>query len=258
MTPTLARSNSKSQASGQLDLGGPIGLHTGLPIRHQVEQRLKERIQNVTLLPGTPLPENELAQQLEVSRTPVREALQRLTHEGLIQVVPQVGTFVARIDLDRVKEALFVREAVECTALTNISTRLSKDDMAALKRLVEMHQAAVEKNDTEATLRADEAFHRYLLALGGVPGAWRYVQEAREMHRRVRILTQTSAADGARRSVAQHASILKRLAQGKLPEAADLLREHVRMNFEMAKELARSHPDYFVASSIATLPGTNA
>src|SRR5690242_21644140 len=116
-------------------------------MREEVHERLRDAILSVRLMPGQAVSENEIVDMLQVSRTPVREALQRLANEGLIHVVPQVGTFVARMDLARVREALFMREAIECAALARVPSRLGKDDVKALQAIVADHRRATRAED---------------------------------------------------------------------------------------------------------------
>ena len=92
-----------------------------LSVRDQTLETLRRRIISLQLPPGEPLSENELAQELGVSRTPVRESLILLREEGLVQVYPQIGSFVSLVDLGRVSEAQFVREAIECASLRDLA-----------------------------------------------------------------------------------------------------------------------------------------
>ena len=94
-----------------------------LSVRDQTLETLRRRIISLQLPPGEPLSENELAQELGVSRTPVRESLILLREEGLVQVYRQIGSFVSLVDLARVSEAQFVREAIECASLRDLGRR---------------------------------------------------------------------------------------------------------------------------------------
>jgi DNA-binding GntR family transcriptional regulator len=217
-------------------------------MREEVHERLRDAILGVRLLPGQAVSENEIVDMLQVSRTPVREALQRLANEGLIHVVPQVGTFVARMDLARIREALFMREAIECAALARVPAKLGRGDLQSLQDIIADHRRASRNADPTLIFAADDAFHRALLDLAGVPGVWRYVREAREMHRRIRALSHAEY-DSARRSVAQHAALVAELAAGRKPAAIDILREHIRMNAGFAEDMARMHPEYFIAEA---------
>src|SRR3954471_1060919 len=89
----------------------------GVPARERVYDALREAIVSAELEPGRRLSENELADLLGVSRTPVREALVRLRDDRLVAIVPQLGTFVTLIGSDAVADAHFVREALECSAV---------------------------------------------------------------------------------------------------------------------------------------------
>jgi DNA-binding GntR family transcriptional regulator len=246
MNATAAAKATGSSRDDARALGGPIAPGYGRSIRVEVYQRLRDAILSVVFHPGQTLSENEVAEMLQVSRTPIREALQRLANEELIHVVPQVGTFVARMDLMRIREALFMREAIECAALARIPTNLAKGDLQLLQRIVSDHRRAVRGADLAPIFAADDAFHRTLLEMAGVPGTWRYVREAREMHRRVRALSRAEY-DSARRSVAQHASVVADLAAGRTSAAIQHMREHIRMNAALAEDIARKHSEYFIA-----------
>jgi DNA-binding GntR family transcriptional regulator len=226
-------------------LGPAIAPGAGRSMREEVYERLRAAILDVRLAPGQAVSENEIADLLRVSRTPIREALQRLAGEGLVQVVPQVGTYVARMDLARIREALFVRESIECTALSRLPAHLPGTDIQALERIVSDHRRAVRGDQLTPIFAADEAFHRTLLTLAGVPGAWRYVREARELHRRVRVLGRVSS-DSARRSVGQHGAVVAELAAGRRDAATELMRQHIRMNAALADDIAARHPNYFL------------
>jgi DNA-binding GntR family transcriptional regulator len=245
-TVALRRSSGRPSAPDAHPLGRPIAAGFGRSMREQVQQRLRDAIVGVRIRPGEALSENDIAHVLEVSRTPIREALQRLANEGLVHVVPQVGTFVARMNLSHIHEALFMREAIECAALARMPARLPKAHAQALERIVNEHRRAVRGDELRPVFAADDAFHRTLLEIAGVPGLWRYVREAREMHRRVRALSR-GEYDSARRSVGQHAAVVAALASGRRTAAIGLMREHIGMNAVIADDMARRHPEYFVA-----------
>ncbi len=104
--------------------------------RQLVYEQICRKILDAELAPGSVLPENTLAA--------VREALQRLQSEGLVQVIPQVGTFVAKFELSRIREALFMREAVECAALVNVPMPIAPAMAEELRLCVTKHSDAVE------------------------------------------------------------------------------------------------------------------
>ena len=219
-----------------------------------VYERLREVILNVTILPHAVISENELAKTLQVSRTPIRAAIDRLSGEGLIYVVPQVGTFVAPLDLARIREALFMREAVECEAMDRLPNPMPFDAIDSLSKIVVTHKQAADDRDLKQTLTSDEDFHRLLLELAGVKGVWRYVHDVRETHRRVRVLTHQRRRDLAQsefevalRSAHQHAEIVAALAGGDRHKAKGLLGDHIRENLAYTEEIALKNPAFFTA-----------
>ena len=158
-----------------------------LSVRDQTLETLRRRIISLQLPPGEPLSENELAQELGVSRTPVRESLILLREEGLVQVYPQIGSFVSLVDLGRVSEAQFVREAIECASLRDLSV----DDagIAGLRVILQSQTEADANSDVEEFFRLDEEFHRELLRLAGHESAWAAVNSAKAHLDRARRLS---------------------------------------------------------------------
>ncbi|MFE4722608.1 GntR family transcriptional regulator [Streptomyces sp. NPDC056728] len=112
-------------------------------VRARVHALLRARITSLELLPGAPLSENELAAELDVSRTPVREALILLGEESLVDVFPKLGTFVSRISVDAVLEAQFMREALELAALREAVTKSGAPDITALRAILDAQRAAL-------------------------------------------------------------------------------------------------------------------
>jgi GntR family transcriptional regulator, rspAB operon transcriptional repressor len=145
--------------------------------REAAYKELRHRIVSLKLPPGSPLSENELAEHLSVSRTPVRESLILLAEEGLVQVFPQLGTFVSRVDTEKVADAQFVREAIEVASLKDAVRDRSDDDIARLRdNLAAQSEPDLSMDDF---FELDEKFHQALLTAGGHAAAWRSVESAK-------------------------------------------------------------------------------
>src|SRR5688572_4180557 len=138
--------------------------------RRLVYETLRRKVLTLELPPGAALSENELAAALGVSRTPVRESLILLAEEGLVQVFPQVGSFVSRVDPDGVADAQFLREAVELAALDDMPPDPDPEIVAELRENLDRQQAP--GIDLEEFFGLDEAFHHGLLRLSGHARAW--------------------------------------------------------------------------------------
>jgi DNA-binding GntR family transcriptional regulator len=219
-----------------------------LSVRDQTLETLRRRIISLQLPPGEPLSENELAQELGVSRTPVRESLILLREEGLVQVFPQIGSFVSLVDLGRVADAQFVREAIECASLRDAVV----DDagMAGLREILQSQTDADSRGDVEEFFRLDEDFHRELLRLAGHESAWAAVNSAKAHLDRARRLSLIDTRPIAT-LIEQHTAVVDALQANNLNGADSSLRLHLRGIFEDVKRIQASTPGLFSDGSVA-------
>src|SRR5918994_7080770 len=133
---------------------------------------LRDAIVSVQLAPGRQISENELAALLGVSRTPIREALARLRDDRLVEIVPQLGTFVSPINPQAVADAQFIREALECAAVRRAAELAGEDDIAHLAENLDAQDRANAAGDLDAFYLLDDAFHQGLCDLSGHPTVW--------------------------------------------------------------------------------------
>jgi DNA-binding GntR family transcriptional regulator len=212
--------------------------------RERAYSALREAIVSAELAPGARLSENQLAERLGVSRTPVREALARLREDRLVAIVPQLGTFVTHIDADAIADAQFVRESLECNAIRLTTERVSDQDVLELNEIIEAQQRAEAAGDAAAFDRHDDALHRRLCDLSGRDVAWRLSQRARGQLDRVRRL---SMPEPGYRSemIAEHRAVIAALADRNPDAAEHALRHHLRMVLSYVPDIHRAHPEYF-------------
>jgi DNA-binding GntR family transcriptional regulator len=212
--------------------------------RQAVYSEIRRRIVTLLYPPGTPLSENELAADLGVSRTPVREGLILLAQEGLVQVFPKVGSFVSRVDPRRLADAQFLREAVELAAIEAVPADPAPDRVAALRENVARQRA--EQPRAEDFVRLDEEFHRGLLALSGHAEVWTTVQGAKAHLDRARLL----GPQGTESVVFadQHAAVLDALLAGDRGGARETLRAHLRTVFDDIERVRRRSPELFASN----------
>jgi DNA-binding GntR family transcriptional regulator len=215
------------------------------PAGRQVYVALRDAIITAELEPGQRLSENELAESLGVSRTPVREALARLRDERFVQIVPQLGTFVTRISTAAVEDAQFVREALECAAVRLAAVRATEHDISALDGLIRRQQEVVDhSDDVDRFAVLDDEFHAALCELSGRGFAWEVAQRAKGHLNRVRRLSLPQPRYLIE-MVAEHREVLEALAQGAPDAAEETLRHHLRMVLSAVPAIRAEHPDYF-------------
>lgn len=133
-------------------------------------ERIKEQILNQELLPGSAIGEIELAQQLEMSRTPVRDAIKRLESEGLVEVIPRKGTFIRHLTANELVMCYEVTEGLEGMLAYHIATKvkeglIKKEEFQPLHQCIEDMDTYYEQNNPKSWVMSDEKFHDILYSL---------------------------------------------------------------------------------------------
>ena len=205
---------------------------------------LRRQIVSIGLEPGASLSEARIAETYGVSRTPVREAFKRLAEDGLLQVVPQVGTFVARIDLQTVRDAHFVRETLECRIVELAAERIDDAQRAELRRNIRELELAQRSGVRDAHFRADEAMHAMLARFAGHQHAWDVIREAKAQLDRIRHLGLTRPGR-PRATVLEHRAIVERVIAGDAKAAVEAMRAHLGTVMEVLGDMAAKHAEYF-------------
>ncbi len=226
----------------------PLQIDRRLPRAAQVYVALREAILALQLKPGTPISENWICQQCDVSRTPAREALIRLTHDELIVVFPQHGSFVAPIRLKKVIEASFVREALETSILKMAGTVWTKADTKAVKAIIDRQRVFAAKKDHAAFFNEDQNFHHYFAQVAGADGISAIINETATHLVRIRRLT--NPVEGhMQHAVADHQDILAHMSRGDLDGAIAGLTQHLSQVFRRFDLAVEQHPEYFEDSN---------
>ena len=210
----------------------------------QVYSRLRDAIIAGELEPGQGISENELVELLGVSRTPIREALVRLRDERFVQIVPQLGTFVTRINTAAVEDAQFVREAIECAAVRLAATAADHSDVAALGGLLRHQEEVVAQADFERFSVLDHEFHAALCELSGHGFAWEVARRSNAHLSRVRRLSLPQPRY-LERMVAEHHVVLEAIGRHSPDDAELAMRHHLRMVLSAVPSIREQHPDYF-------------
>ena len=206
---------------------------------------LRRDILSLVLPPGTPLGEKALTERFGMSRTPVREALIRLADDSLVEIFPQSGTFVGRIPVDALPEAVIVRQALEAAALKVAIQRATREDFDRLAATIARQEAMARIDDREGFHAADEAFHELIAQIAGHPGLWRVVQPAKAQIDRCRRLTLPVPGRMAL-VIAEHQAILDACRARDSASAERALTDHLSAVLPDAAVIRKSFPDYFV------------
>jgi DNA-binding GntR family transcriptional regulator len=207
-----------------------------------VADRLREGILNGTFPPRTQLSEVALAQQLSVSRGPIREAMQRLLQEGLLRGERNRGVFVVDLGADDVRDIYLARAAVERAAAAVVATTGSDDDLATLQTAVDDLAAGIDSNWVELT-QLDLQFHRALVAAASSPRLDRMFRTLMA-ESQLCITRLESFYPGRDEVVREHQEILDAIRARDLAEADRLVAAHMEVSAARLAELAaQAGPD---------------
>lgn len=224
---------------------GVVSLVRRANIAHQLLQVLRERIVSLEWKPGTVLSRAEIADEFEVSQTPVREALLQLESVGLVKVYPQSRTEVSRIDVAKAYEARFLRRALEVEAGLTIAARPDPARATPLGAVLERMRAIADEDARMREFMAlDREFHRTLFELAGARALHDLVAERSGDLDRIRHL-QLPIIGKRREIVGDHDAIVAAIASGEPVSVVSAIRFHLSGRTPVEDVIA-AYPEYFV------------
>ena len=213
-------------------------------IRDHVYEALRDRILTLELVPGHFFSEKEAIEMLQVSRTPIREAFVRLAQEGLIETVPQKGSYVSLIDLNQVEETRFVREQLETAIVRLACSEMKPAELLQLNNLIAHQELCVSEKDYLRLFDLDEEFHRVIIYSCGKQRTWAMLQQMSTHLRRLRLL-RLSVKHDWEIILQEHKAVVAAIGARDADEAARHMRGHLtRVNYEKL-ELQKQYPTYF-------------
>lgn len=196
------------------------------PLRDQIYQVIRTLVIIGQLRPGQALSEVEIADQLGVSRTPVREAVKRLSDEGLIKVYAQTGTFVAEMSKRELEEAYIIRKALELESCRRAAAVATKTDVRRLEEVIAAHQTALNRKRYAEAIRLDDQFHRAIAEINGLSMLWRAVDISKAQMDRGRYLSVPQPGWGEV-TISQHRAVARALGDRDAPAAVAAMAAHL-------------------------------
>lgn len=209
---------------------------------------VRSRIITMELKPGDPLNDRELAEELGISRTPMREALILLNNAHMVAIKPQSGTHVAPIDLHLMELEQFSRYTLEKEILTRMCGRLTPEQEAGYRQLIEAYrvlEASPEEPDREMRLlELDNAFHRRAFELCGMEHHFDHMLASLQHVERIRkfsLLTEENKS-----VCSSHTAILEALLHGSADDVSEALESHLSRYKQSVAQARSVHPEYFI------------
>ncbi|PKM81444.1 MAG: GntR family transcriptional regulator [Firmicutes bacterium HGW-Firmicutes-14] len=204
----------------------PVTLDNYKPLREIVFETLREAIISATLRPGERLMEIQLAEEMGVSRTPVREAIRKLELEGFVVMIPRKGAYVAGISMKDIADVFEIRAALEALAAGLAAERITEEELEQLERILVKIGECVKDNDLEKLVEVDTEFHEALFKASRNERLAQIVSNLREQIQRFR---QASLSTPGRMKFAfeEHKKIVEAVSERNVERAQALAIEHI-------------------------------
>jgi len=194
--------------------------------------------------PGEPISEAEIGLSYRVSRTPVREAILKLSDDGLVEIFPQSGIFVARIPLAALPEAIIIRKALEETTARLSAEFATSSQILALHSILERQREADAARNRDGFHQADELFHATIAEIARYPGIWKLILQVKVHVDRFRRLTLPQAGRMTQ-VIAEHAVILSAIEARDVAGAAIAMGKHLERLLGDIASIQNINPEFF-------------
>lgn len=214
----------------------------------QIYEALRRAIVRLEMQPGSAISEKELCRRFEVSRTPVREALQRLAEEDLVDIHPHSGTWVSRISFALAEEGFVLRRALEVESVRRAAALVTEAGIAELDGLIARMRLTLRDDRLADYLEVDDAFHAAIARISAYPRIWKFIGLAKVQLDRMRQLS--APVPGHLAEVTeQHAAIVQALARRNAMQAELAMRIHLDSSFEVMAAIYPGQPAMFAEAS---------
>ena len=221
-------------------------------VQEMVYRTLRDKIVSMELKPGTTISTQEIADSMSVSRTPVREAFIRLQREDLLDVTPQRSTVVSKINMDRVYQERFIREALEIEVAQKFIEVATPEVLARMRRNIEKQYAAIEEQRYVDYLELDNALHQTAFTETHEDLGRSIVQQMNGHYDRIRLI---SAWEGqiVYTAMQEHEKYVDYIERKDALHARKLLRSHLQALSMQEEILLTNWSEYFNDASVEAL-----
>lgn len=204
---------------------------------------IKDSIMSLELEPGQAISEIELAEALRISRTPIREVLGKLREEHLVEVIPQVGTYISKIKPQLIKEASFMRYILEKEVLKQACESFPKTDMYDLKKNVALQEELIGQKGKEREFHIlDKEFHHIIFKGKEKEHIWEAIIRISTHYNRMRLLSEIRHSFVE--PIKQHSKIVEIIEQKDSDQVEDIVRLHIVEPTKLWNDLYKADSPY--------------
>jgi DNA-binding GntR family transcriptional regulator len=197
-------------------------------LKDQAYEKIKKLIVNGDLVPGEFLSEGFLSEQLEMSRTPIRSALQRLELDGILRIHPKQGIYICDISVKQINEVYEIRMALESFALRKLSKNIKKQQLVELQDILIKQYEYVKNVDTNLSLEYDMMFHLKIMEFIENEQMLEMFKSIRDKLKFYGNEVLKKKEIRLRQTYEEHLSILEELEKGNAEEVVQKIEEHLQ------------------------------
>lgn len=224
---------------------------TKLSTGEQIYNQLRDEIMFLELLPGEFISEIETAARFGVSRTPIRDVFKRLENEGMLQIMPQKGTFVSLIDLRHLSDMMYMREKLELAVIKDIVESGSNTDLVKLRLLILKQKKLFEEEMSQMErskqfIIADNEFHSLIFNIVGKDSLWKLISQTTPHYHRFRALNNLQNEKVLSTLFDEHMHILTLLESKDKETLMGLYNRHIYGGVENMAEIISKNESYFI------------
>ncbi|HZW82559.1 MAG TPA: GntR family transcriptional regulator [Candidatus Deferrimicrobium sp.] len=221
----------------------PVKLDSYKPLREIVFESLREAIIGGVLKPGERLMEIQLAEEMGVSRTPVREAIRKLELEGFVVMIPRKGAYVAGISLKDIADVFEIRAALEALAASLAAERITEEELEQMERLLVRKAELTEANDLDSIVEVDTDFHAILFKASRNEKLGQILNNLREQIQRFRAVS-LAMPGRMKEALEEHRKIVEALSERNVALVASLAAEHIENAENVMLEAMRKNKTF--------------
>lgn len=214
-------------------------------LAQKVYLSLKQAILTLAYRPGERMQKPEICKVLGVSRSPVTEAMTRLASEGLVDIIPQTGTFVTRFSMAEIREGAFLREALELAAVEKVATTITEAELIQLRDNLRIQEALMQDGDLSGFHQTDAQMHELILSFTGyrrlaalAETSWVHVNRARQLN--------LPLPGRMQATLTEHKAIVAALEARDPKAAREAMRRHLGQLITLLEPLVVKYPELFV------------
>ncbi len=204
--------------------------------RDYVLRVLKEKIVNMDMEPGSIINESEISKELGVSRTPVREALIELSRSKLVEIYPQRGSYISKIDYNIIEDVRYLRYIVETAIVELVCERRSEEDILKLEEFVQLQEFYMKRDQPEVTFIYDNRFHSMLYTIVGKQMLESIVDNMNIHFDRVRKLSFQTQKDT--NIIKDHLDLIQAIKDQDKVKAKEILTSHL-LRYKVDEEMIK-------------------